>query len=57
MCISFGNNHQQHSTDKIDGVVDMVLMINSIVRIMRMWNMAMVNAQGACVCFQTLACI
>ena len=57
MCISIGNNHQQHSTDNIDGDVDMVLMINSIVRMMRMRNMAMVNAQGACVCFQTLASI
>ena len=40
-----------------DGDVDMVLMINGIVRTMRMRNTTMVNAQGACVCFQTLASI
>ena len=43
--------------DDDDDDLDMVLMINSIVRMMRMRNMAMVNAQGACVCFQTLASI
>ena len=40
-----------------DDDVDMILMISSIVRMMRMSNTAMVNAQGACVCFQTLVSI
>ena len=41
--------------DDDDDDLDMVLMINSIVRMIK--KMAMVNAQRACVCFQTLASI